>query len=108
MNENESYLTRTIIHQIGTPNVLAISGGRWTPYYNQTGQVIGITLPVHYGYKVHVWLQWNDLYSVRRVFTRGTQEWEKGQVSDVFCEQVGQVAYEASCYRDPFGVKVDA
>ena len=79
--------------QIGRMNIFAISGGR------VTARQTGITLPVGCGYSVTVDLAGNDTYTVRRVFTRGGIAKIKGELTDVYCDEVGQVAYEASCFR---------
>ena len=85
---------KTLLHQIGRGNVLAISGGRYT--------VVGETLvlPIRYGYKVEIDLAANDTYTVRRVFVRGAQRFVKGEQTDVYADEVGEVAYRASCYLD--------
>src|SRR5690242_14771473 len=85
---------RILAEQMGVRNILAISGGR--------GQVreTGITLPVSSGYRVTVDLAGNDTYTVRRVFTRAGRTWIKGERTDVYCEQVGEAAYQASCFRN--------
>lgn len=57
-----------------------------------------MTLPVHQGYRVEIDLAANDTYTVRRVFTRGAKTWIKGERTDVYCDEVGEVAYQASCY----------
>jgi hypothetical protein len=85
---------RTLAAQIGPRTILAISGGRI--YVRETG----VTLPVSNGYRVTVDLAGNDTYTVRRVFTRAGKTWIKGERSDVYCEQVGEVAYQASCFRN--------
>lgn len=82
----------TLIEQIGGRNVLAISGGRVRV------RKTGITLPVHQGYRVEIDLAGNDTYTVRRVFVRGQKTWIKGEQTDVYCDQVGEAAYQASCY----------
>jgi hypothetical protein len=93
-----------LLQQIGRSNLLAISGGRWNFHYDGSGKTIdGITMPVHYGYHVEVILWWDDTYTVNRVFKRGGKWWLKGQVKGVYNDQVGEMAYRASCYRDPFG-----
>lgn len=79
---------RVLAEQIGARNIMAISGGRIGV------RETGITLPVAAGYSVTVDLVANDTYVVRRVF-RGKV---KGEVQDVYCENVGEVAYVASCY----------
>jgi hypothetical protein len=83
-----------LIGQIGTRNILAISGGRVGV------RSTGVTLPVSNGYSVTVDLDWSDTYVVRRVFKRGAKIWIKGEQRDVYCDQVGEVAYVASCFRN--------
>lgn len=84
--------TRELIHQIGLINIRAISGGRITH------RPTGITLPVAYGYKVTIDLNADDTYTVRRVFQRGPRTWVKGEETSVYCDQVGDSAYRASCF----------
>lgn len=89
---------RVALQQIGRMNVLAISGGRVSL---DRGALI---LPVHAGYSVMVQLHGSDTYTVRRIFKRGPKVWVKGTVSDVYFNDLGQVAYYASCYVNvPFG-----
>ncbi len=78
--------------QIGRRNILAISGGRIRV------RETGITLPVAHGYRVDIDLAANDTYTVRRVFARGAKQWVKGERTGVYCEDVGETAYQASCY----------
>jgi hypothetical protein len=86
------------IQQIGRMTLLAISGGRIVR------RATGITLPVGAGYSVTVDLDWNDTYVVRRVFRRKAKVWIKGERRDVYCDEVGEVAYRASCFRNgPWG-----
>lgn len=88
-----------VLRQIGTGNVLAISGGR--VQLDNGGAVV---LPVGSGYSVMIQLHGSDTYTVRRIFKRGPKTWVKGTVSDVYCEDIGSVAYYASCYVNvPFG-----
>jgi hypothetical protein len=86
---------RVTLQQIGAGNVLAISGGRWK--INGVGDLI---LPVAAGYSVEIAYDASDTYTVRRVFTRGIKRWVKGEMSYVYCEDVGEAAYRASCYLD--------
>lgn len=74
-------------------NVLAISGGRVGV------RETGVTLPVGNGYSVTIDLAGNDTYTVRRVFKRGAKVWIKGEQTDVYCEEVGEIAYQASSFR---------
>lgn len=86
----------TMIAQIGRNNVLAISGGRVRIVTEDM-----IVLPVSNGYTVEVELnRAQDLYTVRRVFTRAGRRFEKGEVTRVFAEDLGDVAYYASCFRN--------
>ena len=85
-----------LIRQIGPGNIGAISGGR-------KRLVDGtLVLPVSNGYTVEVALAANDTYVVRRIFTRGVKRWVKGEITDVYYDEVGERAYEASCFRDAF------
>jgi hypothetical protein len=85
--------TAEIARQVGRMNVLAISGGRITH------RPTGITLPIRYGYSVTVDLTAMDDYVVRCVFTRGAKTWIKKEWTGVYCDEVGEVAYQASCYH---------
>jgi len=91
--------TRELLGQLGRMNVLCISGGR------VLRRETGVTLPVSNGYSVTVDLDGNDTYVVRRVFKRGAKVWIKGEMVGVYCDEVGEVAYRASCFRNgPWGV----
>ncbi len=95
-------IARTIASQIGTMNILAISGGRVIA--TEDG---GVILPVGSGYKVTVDLMPSDTYRVRRIFVRGGKTWIKGEQNDVYCDEVGEVAYRASSFRSyEFGDKL--
>lgn len=85
--------TDQTIAQIGRMNILSISGGRITR------RPTGITLPVSNGYTVTVDLAADDTYTVRRVLTRGAKQWIKGERTNVYCEEVGEVAYRAGMFR---------
>ena len=83
---------KVLFSQIGTMNIMAISGGLVIP------RKTGITLPVGHGYSVEIDLNFMDFYDVKRVYTEGTTRIIKGEVEDVDCTQVGEAAYRASCY----------
>jgi hypothetical protein len=83
---------REIARQIGG-NILAISGGRWLAIDD------GIEMPVGSGYTVRVQLTPVDDYIVSRVFRRAGKEWIKGQREGVYCDEVSEAAYFASCFR---------
>lgn len=85
--------TTELLAQIGRMNILAISGGR------VERRETGVTLPVGSGYSVTVDLDAMDYYTVRRVFKRGPKTWIKGELTDVDCFQVGEIAYRASSFR---------
>ena len=98
-----------LITQIGRMNVFAISGGRVGVIVNDDGETVEIQLPVAYGYRVRITLGWDDTYTVSRVIVKNTKkginEVIKGTVEGVYCENLGEVAYQASCFRsnDAFG-----
>lgn len=85
---------RTIAKQVGTMNIMSISGGRIKPL------VDGVELPVSNGYHVQVVLDLaSDTYTVTRVFRRAGKETTKGSKTNVYCDEVGEQAYRASCFR---------
>ena len=86
--------TDQTVAQIGRMNLMSISG------FRVIRRPTGVTLPVSSGYSVTVDLDGNDTYVVRRMFKRGAKVWIKGEQSDVYAEDVGEVAYRASCYRN--------
>ena len=91
-------ILETMLSQIGGGNVLAISGGRVGKINDTT-----LRLPVAKGYAVEVeYIEGQDLYTVRRVMKRNGIH-VKGTQERVYCDEVGEVAYRASCYLDPFG-----
>lgn len=79
----------TILDQIGFMTVAAISGGRRDRHPD------GVTLRVSNGYAVIVTLDPCDTYTVTRAY-RGRI---MGQRSGVYCDEVGEVAYQASCFH---------
>lgn len=86
----------TMIRQIGAWNILAISGGRKAALNETT-----LVLPISNGYKVEVELdEGRDLYNVRRVFVRAGKRSVKGEMLGVYCDLLGEAAYQASCFRD--------
>lgn len=79
-----------LVRQIGTGNLMAISGGVVVT------RSTGITLPVSDGYEVTVDLAFGDTYTVRRTLY-GTV---LGEEAEVYCDQVGDSAYRASCFHN--------
>lgn len=86
-----------MLKQIGKMNLMAISGGV------AKGLPDGIELPVGCGYRVRVRLLVDDTYRVERVFVRGQKTFEKGHCENVYCDEVSEVAYYASCFRNDDG-----
>lgn len=96
--------TAEIMAQIGTMNVLAVSGGRAVNIRNEDGETVGVLLPCGESRAVEVVLDWLDLYTVRRVrlVNKGA---ERGTVvieatsEEVYCDQLAEVVYRASCWK---------
>lgn len=85
---------QTTLAQIGKMNVLAISGGR----VRAEGDTL--VLPVSNGYRVEVDLdEGSDTYTVRRVFVRGAKRFVKGERTGVYCDELGEAAYQAHAFR---------
>jgi hypothetical protein len=82
-----------ILEQIGRMTLGAISGGRFRALDD------GVELPVSAGYHVRVQLTPADVYTVSRIFRRGSREWVKGERTNVYCDEVSDTAYRASCFR---------
>lgn len=83
---------KELVSQIGRMNIWAISGGRVLV------RNTGITLKVGNGYFVEIDLHISDTYTVKRVYQTKRMRIVKGIVNDVYCEEIGEVAYLASCY----------
>lgn len=90
-------MRKMMVSQIARMTLFAISGGRVTAIEH------GIKLPVSSGMAVTVELDGNDSYVVRRVFTRvqggEVKTWLHGERTDVYCEELSEVCYYASCYK---------
>ena len=94
---------QTALDQIGQMTVLAISGGR-----TKVNIVGDLVLPVGAGYSVEVHLAANDTYTVRRVRTRKLERFVR-EITGVYADELGAVAYHASCYScTTFGELVSA
>lgn len=85
---------KTLVNQIGLRNIFAISGGRIEE------RTTGITLKVASGYSVTIDLAAGDTYTVRRIYTRAGKVTIKGEVNGIYCDEVGEIAYQASCFRN--------
>jgi len=79
--------------QIGM-NLMAISGGRAVQEGAST-----IRLQAGAGFSVLITLEYDDTYTVRRIFVRGTKMFDHGVRRNVYCDEVSEVAYYASCFR---------
>ncbi len=84
----------TMIEQIGMMNIMAVSGGRGTK------RPTGMTFPINYGYCVEVDYAANDTYTVQRVRYAKGKRWVKGLVENVYCDELGEMVYRASCYKN--------
>lgn len=82
-----------ITRQVGQQVIWSISGGRVRALPD------GVELPVSSGYRVRIRLAANDTYTVQRVLVRGGREWIKGERAGVYCDEVSDAAYYASCFR---------
>jgi hypothetical protein len=109
--QNNPSIYSQMLKQIGPMNILAISGGRkdFTSVAD-TREVLGdsswvkhsavVTLPVANGYRVEVaYDSARDAYQVTRWYVRGRQAWAKTVTQCVYAAEVGEAAYQASCYR---------
>ena len=80
--------------QIGMMNVLAVSGGRYK-VFNST-----VYFPVDRGYWVAVTLTAADDYLVNRIYIRAGKITVKETFEGVYAENIGEVAYRASCFEN--------
>jgi hypothetical protein len=80
-----------LLQQIGA-NIFAISGGRRALVNGE------LVLKVGSGYSVRIALAGNDTYTVQRIYQRAGKTILAGQVANVYFDEVGEVAYQASCF----------
>ena len=86
--------------QVGRMNLMAISGFRWhLDEYVLGERYADIILPVGSGYRVRIALDASDTYTVTREMKRGAKVFVKGVQTDVYCDELGEVCYQASCYK---------
>ena len=98
-----------LISQIGRMNIFAISGGRVGVTKNNQGETVEVELKVGKGYRVSISLGWDDTWTVSRQFVRKGVVSDKGTLTGVFADQVGEIAYKASCFVNvQFGEKESA
>ena len=98
-----------LIDQIGRMNIFAISGGRVGVTKNNQGETVEVELKVGKGYRVSISLGWDDTWTVSRQFVRKGVVSDKGTLTGVFADQVGEIAYKARCFVNvQFGEKESA
>jgi hypothetical protein len=97
--EGRPFNAKELCDQIGIMNIFAISGGRVGNIVNDQGETIKVELPVSNGYRVSIELGWDDTWTVSRQFVRKGIVSDKGTIEGVYADQVGEVAYQASCFR---------
>ena len=100
MTVGRPFDSKVLIAQIGHMNVLSISGGRIVNVINNEGETVQVLLPVSNGYRVSVELDWDDTYVVKRQYVRKGFVTDKGVAENVYFDEVGEVAYKASCFRN--------
>jgi len=103
-NQRNNYQQRgfdpkELFRQIRPVTFLAICGGRWNYTKNEEGEIVEVGLPCGKGYSVAITLAWNDTYIVRRDFGVKNPR-TKGVLTDVYCDQVSEVAYQASLFAN--------
>ena len=92
---------QVVASQIGVANILAISGGRAALAVPQDGsRYPDIILPVGHGYRVRIALDAMDTYVVTREMLRAGKLTVKGVQDNVYMDELGDVAYYASCYKN--------
>ena len=92
MNTEIEPFLKEIVKQVGIFKIMAISGGRIA--FRDTG----ISLKVGRGYFVEIDLMPNDTYTVKRVYQTKSKRIVKGVEDNIYCDQLGEVAYRASCF----------
>jgi len=92
MNKAPNPFLKEIVRQVGTHNILSISGG--PVIYRETG----ISLKVGRGYFVEIDLMPSDTYTVKRVYQNKKIRIVKGVEDDIYWDQLSDSAYRASCF----------
>lgn len=93
-----------VIAQMGKMTFLAVCGGKWAKVNASDGVTVGLLMLCGESRAVEVVLNYIDLYEVRRVRlvnrgeAKGTLVVEH-EVLDVFCENLSEVVYSASCWK---------
>ena len=108
LREGRELDPKVLLMQMGKMNVWAISGGRGSVIYYTDSEgdtyPIGVAFPVAQNRSVEVTLDWSDTYRVRRIRkvvsgqAKGSEIIE-AEHTDIYCEEVGDVAYGTSCWK---------
>jgi len=88
-------LNRAVLAAQMGNDLLCVSGGRMLRANDSM-----VVLPVAAGYVVVITLEADDTYTVTRALRRKGQYIIKGEMRNVYAENVGDVAYYASNFRD--------
>lgn len=96
--------TGEILRQVGKMTTLAICGGKWANVYDAGRETVGVLMFCGESRAVEIVLDPWDTYSVRRVrlVTRGELAGSvvvESEVSDVYCDDLSETAYRASCWK---------
>jgi hypothetical protein len=98
MTVDTEYVTEVrtaMLASIHRMTIAAISGGRimWLDDFT-------LKLPISNGYSVEVeYDRGSDTYTVRRMFTRSGVKFPKGELTNVYGEDLDETAYRASSFR---------
>lgn len=96
--------TGEVLAQVGKMTVLAICGGKWAKVYDSGLETVGVLMFCGESRAVEIVLDPWDTYTVRRVrlVNRGAEAGSivvESEVSDVYCDNLSEVAYSASCWK---------
>lgn len=103
--EGRSCDPQTVLHQIGRPTVMGVSGGKIVVIRDHNDdEPIGVILPCGRNRAVEVVLNFLDLYDVRRVrlITSGDNRGEvvvEHEVTDLYFDQLADQVWSASCWK---------
>lgn len=96
---SRDFSVEQVKRQIGTMNILSVSGGR-VGTLTASNRVVGVELPVSSGYSVRVFLANDDTYTVQRVMSRAGTDKVKGERSGIYAFDLGETVYEAGMYKN--------
>jgi hypothetical protein len=89
---------------MGRMTLFAICGGKSATIRDSHNEAVGILLLCGEQRAVEIVLDWMDTYTVRRVrlVTRGSRAGEvivEAEYTDVYCDQLSEIAYTAGCWK---------